>query len=136
MTSLIVEPEDSKAELFDVNVSDMMDDDVEFSGQKVTGTLKYLAGSNPITDVWGEGYFLCFTLANAANDFTKYDHVWVGMNPSEGSGLVDIINAPDKNGIAKVTDKNKQNFVVVLEKDGKKQKQSYDLSGITLASEG
>ena len=55
------------------------------------------------------------------------------MNPSMGSGLVEIIEDPDKNGIAKVTDKDRQWFVIEqVDKDGKKGRQVFNLSGLTL----
>lgn len=57
------------------------------------------------------------------------------MQPSQGSGLVEIINDPDKNGVFKVTDKNIQKFVIV-QTDGKSTTTTiYDLSGLTLETE-
>lgn len=118
--------------LFGVNVSDMQED-VSISGKNITGVLKYLAGSNAITDRWGEGYFFAFTLADAGNDFTKYDSVKVGVQPSQGSGLVEIIDDPDKNGIVKIGDKISQKFVIQLKKGTAVKTQVFDLSGLTLA---
>ena len=116
--------------MFDVDVSDMQDN-VSFSNGKVTGTLKYLSGSNAITDVWGEGYFLCFNMAD--NTYTGLDSVKVGLTPSAGSGLVEIINDADKNGICKVTDKNAQLFTVVQKKGSQEKTQAWSLAGLTLA---
>lgn len=98
---------------------------ITVTGNAITGTLKYIA-SGAIAQDWGPGYFLNlkFTDANASKT------VKVGLNPSEGSGLVQIDN--DKNGVFKITDKNTQKFVV-LQIDGKAQLlQSFDLSGLTL----
>lgn len=92
--------------------------------------MKYLSGSNPITDVWGEGNFFAYTLAG--NTFTGLDSVKVGVEPSQGTGLVEIINDPDKNGIVKIGDKNVQKFVVLQKKGTQTKKQVYDLSGLVL----
>lgn len=118
--------------MFGVDVSDMQDD-ISITGKKITGTLKYLEGSNAITDKWGEGYFFCYTLADEDNDFTKYDSVKVGVQPSQGSGLVEIIEDPDKNGIVKIGDKITQKFIIQLKKGSTVKNQVYDLSGLTLA---
>lgn len=108
-----------------------MMDEVSITGSKITGTLKYLAGSNAITDVWGEGHFFCFNLAD--NTFTGLDSVKVGVEPSQGSGLVEIINDPDKNGIVKIGDDVTQKFVILQKKGTQTKKQVYDLSGLVLA---
>ena len=119
--------------MFDVAVSDMQSN-VSFSNGKVTGTLKYLSGSNPITDVWGEGYFLCFDMAD--NTYTGLTSVKVGMTPSVSSGLVEIINDPDKNGVCKVTDKNAQLFTVIQKKGTQEKTQAWSLAGLTLEEAG
>lgn len=62
--------------------------------------------------------------------------VKVGLQPSEGTGLVEIIDDPDKNGIAKITNKDVQKFKVVqTDNAGHKNIQLYDLSGLTLETE-
>lgn len=111
-----------------------MQSDVEFSNGKVTGTLKYLSGSNAITDVWGEGYFLCFNMAD--NVYTGLTSVKVGLTPSAGSGLVEIINDADKNGICKVTDKNQQLFTVIWTDGTQTRTRAYGLSGLVLEEAG
>lgn len=111
-----------------------MQSDVEFGSGKVTGTLKYLSGSNAITDRWGEGYFLCFNMAD--NTFTGLDSVKVGLTPSVSSGLVEIINDPDKNGVFKVTDKNAQLFTVIQKKGAQEKTQAWSLASLTLEEAG
>lgn len=111
-----------------------MQSDVAFGSGKVTGTLKYLSGSNPITDVWGEGYFLCFNMAD--NTYTGLTSVKVGLTPSAGSGLVEIINDADKNGICKVTDKNSQLFTVVQTDGTQTKTQAWSLAGLTFEEAG
>lgn len=119
--------------MFDVDVSDMQSN-VSFSNGKVTGTLKYLSGSNPITDVWGEGYFLCFNMAD--NTYTGLTSVKVGMTPSVSSGLVEIISDPDKNGVCKVTDKNLQLFTVIWTDGTQTKERAYSLAGLELEEAG
>lgn len=116
--------------MFDVDVSDMMDG-VSVTGNKVTGTLKFLSGSNAITDVWGEGHFFCFNLAD--NDYTGLTSVKVGVEPSQGTGLVEIINDPDKNGICKIGNDVSQKFIIEQTKGTQKKRQVFDLSGLELA---
>lgn len=73
----------------------------------------------------------------ADNDFTDLESVKVGFVPSEGTGLVEMIDDPDKNMVGKITNKDTQIFTVVqTAADGRKKTQRYDLSGLTLESEG
>lgn len=59
----------------------------------------------------------------------------VGLQPSQGSGLVEIINDPDKNGVFKITDKDTQKFVVVITDGTQTTTQEFDLSGLELEAE-
>ena len=115
--------------LFGVKVTDMQSD-ITISGSAITGTLKYLDGDNAITQVWGAGNFIClkFPDADIENSTVK-----VGLEPSAGSGLVEL--DPDKNGVFKITDKLSQKFVVQITKDGETVVQRYDLSGLTCETE-
>lgn len=116
--------------MFEVDVSDLQEN-VSVTGNKITGTLKYLSGSNAITDQWGEGYFLAFTMAD--NTWTGLTKVLVGLDPSLSSGLVNILPDPDKNGIVKISDKALQKFVI-KQTDGTHTKtQAFDLTGLVLA---
>ena len=114
-------------DLFEVDVDDMQSG-ITVSGNKITGTLKFLSGSNPITDQWGEGNFLC--LQFATDDWADFSSVMVGLNPSQSSGLVDILPDPDKNGVFKITNKNTQKFVIEATSNGEVFKFEYDLSGL------
>lgn len=111
-----------------------MQSGVEFSTGKVTGTLKFLSGSSAITDHWGEGYFLCFNMVD--NDYSDLTSVKVGLTPSAGSGLVEIIDDPDKNGIMKVTDKNQQLFTIVQTDGTNTKTQAFNLSALVLEEAG
>lgn len=115
--------------IFGVKVADMQSD-ITVSGSAITGTLKYLSGSNAITDVWGEGNFLCLKFPDA--DITN-STVRVGLDPSQSSGLVEL--DADKNGIFKITDKQRQKFCVEVTMDGENVVQHYDLSGLTCETE-
>ena len=134
MTPLVIKAEPNEGALFGVDVADMQDDDVKFENGKVTGTLKYLSGSNAITDVWGEGYFLCFNMADAT--YTGLTSVKVGLTPSVSSGLVEIINDADKNGIVKVTDKAQQLFTIIQSDGTHTRTQAFSLSGLELEVAG
>ena len=69
-------------------------------------------------------------------DWEDFNSVKVGMNPSEGSGLVEILSDPDKNGVFKVTDKDTQKFKIVgTDSAGHEVVAEYDLSGLTLTDE-
>lgn len=111
-----------------------MQSNVEFSTGKVTGTLKYLSGSNAITDMWGEGYFLCFNMAD--NDYSDLTSVKVGVIPSAGSGLVEIIEDADKNGTVKISDKNQQLFTIIQTDGTHSKKQAFNLSALVLEEAG
>ena len=118
--------------LFETLVSDMQDG-VMVSGGGITGTLKYLSDtSNPLVAHWGAGHFLALKFSDFAAGLTS---VMVGLDPSESSGLVEIINDPDKNGAFKVTNNVQQNFKVVATDGTKTVTDTYDLAGLTLLSE-
>jgi hypothetical protein len=56
----------------------------------------------------------------------------VGIVPSQGTGMVDIKNDPDHNGIVKIANKDVQRFKIVAKStDGKKiNTQWFDLTGL------
>ena len=91
--------------------------------------MKYLS-SGSLVDTWGKGNFLAINFNS--DDWTQYDSVKVGLDPSMTSGLVELINDPDKNGVFKVTDKDAQNLVIVCTKDGASSTFQYDLSKLKL----
>lgn len=108
---------------------------VAVAGGKVTGTLKFmengLAPSGPLS---GDGYFLALKWSNP--DTTKVTSLKVGLEPSEGTGLIECIDDTDRNGVFKIANKNTQK-AVLLQSDGvHANKQVLDLSGLTLDSTG
>jgi hypothetical protein len=130
-SNVTLNPESQLVTLFEVPVSDMQTD-LAVTGDKITGTLKFLDGSNPITDNWGEGNFMALKFSDLDPDATS---VKVGLDPSQSSGLVEIINDPDKNGVFKVTDKDRQVFVIISSDGTNSHRQEYDLSGLTIETE-
>ena len=123
-----MEAEDGDVTLFGTKVSDMQED-VVVGDDEIVGTLKYLDSGDLVT-TWGAGNFMALTFIN--NDFSKYSSVKVGMDPSQSSGLVEIINDPDKNGVFKVTNKDTQVFKIVSTdaETGEINTQTFDLSGL------
>ena len=101
---------------------------VSVSNGAITGTLKYV-DSGTLAHDWGAGNFLALKFSNIDSDATS---VLVGLEPSQGSGLVELINDPDKNGVFKITNKKKQKLVVKSTGQGFSIIQKFDLSGLTL----
>lgn len=130
MTGISVEAEDADTEVFGTVVEDIQEDVVVENG-RITGTLKYL-DSGDIVDAWGEGNFLVLKFDDIDENATS---VKVGMEPSQGSGLVEIIDDPDKNGVFKVTDKDAQKFKYVVTSATDVITQTFDLSGLTCEEE-
>ena len=103
-----------------------MQTDLTVGTNKITGTLKKLTSGSLVT-TWGEGYFM-------ALKFDRFDpyatSIKVGMDPSEGSGLVEIINDPDRNGVFKVTNKSTQVFKVVVTDGTNTTTKTYSLADL------
>ena len=97
---------------------------------KIVGTLKYVSTGALATD-WGAGNFLALKFDGDA--FTNAKHIYVGMNPTAGFGLVDVKPDPDKSGVFKVTNKI-QEFTVVIDYGEHSETITFDLSGLTLAT--
>ena len=117
--------------MFGTLVSALQSDVAEADGA-ITGSLTYYndATSALVTD-WGAGNFLALKFnADAWSDYTS---VLVGLDPSEGSGLVEIINDPDKAGVFKITDKSEQVLTIVASDGVSLLTQTFDLSGLTTA---
>lgn len=102
-----------------------LQDDIAIEDNAITGTLAYVSEGS-LVDTWGAGHFI-------ALKFTKNDEnvkaIFVGMEPSMGSGLVELDN--DMNGVFKVTSTN-QKFKVVQTDGEHLSTQVFDLSGLEL----
>lgn len=105
-----------------------MQSDIVVSDNAITGTLKQL-DEGDLVDAWGEGHFIALNFTDIPATATS---VKVGLEPSYGNGLVEIITDPDKNGAWKVTDKDEQVFKVVTTDGTNTVEKSYDLSGLVL----
>lgn len=124
---MTVTAESASTLIYETPVSDIQSD-VVVSGNKITGTLKYLEGG-PIAGYWGAGNFLALKFADLDPNATS---IKVGLNPSQGSGLQEIIGDPDLNGVFKITDKDVQKFRVVITDGHMTKTTDYDLSDLTV----
>lgn len=105
--------------------------DVTVTGDKITGTLTFIEGGLAETGpLSGDGYFLALKWSDPAEGVTSLK---VGLIPSEGTGLVECIDDTDRNGVFKITDKNKQKLVLIQSGNGRENVQNFDLSGLVLA---
>lgn len=123
--------------MYETAVSDIQSG-VSVSGKKgdltakITGTLKYLS-TGPIAGYWGAGNFLALKFADVDPEATS---IKVGLEPSEGSGLVELLGDPNMNCVGKVTNKNTQKFKVqITDNGGRITNQVFDLSGLEVLSE-
>ena len=116
----------SNKEYWGTKVSEMQSS-ISVANGAITGTLKKLTSGQLVTD-WGEGYFLAlkFTKNNDAASSIK-----VGLRPSVSSGLVEL--DADMDGVFKITNKDKQIFVVRCSNGEVAFESLYDLSGLTLS---
>ncbi len=125
---------DGAADVFGTTVSDLQSDIAVSEAGKLTGLLKYYddAESALVTD-WGAGNFIA--LSFSAEDWSDYTSVLVGLDPSESSGLVEIINDPDKAGVFKISDKSEQVLKIVASDGVSSKTQTFDLSELTVQGE-
>lgn len=128
MTSLTVTAAADETDFWGTKAEDMQSS-LTVGTKKITGTLKKLTTGQLVTD-WGEGYFMA--LQFDADDFVDATSVKVGLTPSEGSGLVELLGDPDMNGVFKVTDKSAQKFTVQITTAAKTESRFWDLSELTL----
>ena len=125
---MTVKAESQSTQIYETPVSPIQDSDVVVSGNKITGTLKYLDDGGPISGWWGAGNCLALKFSNVD---PKPTSIKVGLNPSEGSGLVELLGDPDMNGVFKITDKDTQKFRVVITDGHLTKTTDYDLSDLT-----
>ena len=111
--------------------------DVAVNGNKITGTLKYVS-EGQLPSAFGAGNFLVLKWSDIDTHATSLK---VGLVPSEGTGLVEVIDDPDANGAFKITDKDGQRFVMLSSAGGYGTSgysdllQKFDLSGLVLEEE-
>lgn len=123
---------DGDAKLFNTKVSDMQSN-VNIAGDSIIGTLKFIEGglaqSGPLA---GDGNFLALQFTDIDPKATS---VRVGLDPSQGSGLVEILTDPDRNGVFKITDADTQKFKVVSTDGTSTVTKVYDLSALICETE-
>ena len=125
---MTVAAESQSTQIFETDVSDIQESDVTVSNGKITGTLKKLT-TGPIADYWGAGNFVALKFSDVDNRATS---IKVGLYPSQGSGLVELLGDPDMNGVFKVTDKTTQVFRVVITDGHLTKTTDYKLNELTL----
>lgn len=107
-------------------VSDMQTG-VTVANGKITGTLSKLT-TGSLVDVWGEGYFLALKFTKNNDAITS---IKVGLRPSVSSGLVEL--DADMDGVFKITNKDKQVFIVACSNADVAYNLVFDLSELTLS---
>lgn len=105
-----------------------MQSDISIDGDKITGTLHYLTSGQLVKD-WGEGYFLALEWSDIDEGATSLK---VGLQPSVSSGLIECLDDPDHNGVFHVTDKRRQDVIIITSAEGHRTLQNFDISGLTL----
>ena len=121
-----VEPVAGNVTLFDHLVSTFQSD-VDVIDNSIVGDLDYVENFAPSGPLAGSGNYLALQFSDIPEEA---DSVKVGLNPSQGSGLVEILTDPDKNGVFKITDKDTQVFVVKTSVNGQEYVQTFDLSSL------
>ena len=121
--------------VYGVDVSDIQTG-VALTDKSFSGKLKWLDGDNAIVNEWGEGNFLAITFT--AENWNAYDSVKVGLEPSQSSGMVELIgHLDDLDSVFKVGNDVAQKFKIIASKEGKATlTQVYDLSGLELEDAG
>jgi hypothetical protein len=76
---------------------------------------------------WGAGNFIALDFSGI--DTEGLTSVKVGLDPSEGSGLVEL--DADMDGVFKVTDKDAQRLVIVATDGTQTARREFELSGLT-----
>ena len=113
------------------NDSDDLQSNIMVGNGKIVGSLKYLSSGQLATD-WGAGNFLALKYSGDALNTAK--HIYVGVDPSEGTGLLDILPDPDKASVTKISNKDIQKFKVIIDYGSYTETKEYDLSGLTVAN--
>lgn len=122
-------------------VSDLQSN-VVVGNNAITGTLNYVEDYTEFSSKVSEqeGNYLALTLAG--NDFSGLTSVKIGLRPTyksgeavdDDSGLVEIINDPDRNGVFRISS-NDQVFKIVQTNGTKTKTQTFSLTGLTLENE-
>lgn len=112
-------------------VSDLQSD-VSVGTNKITGTLNYNEGWES-GSLEGPGHYIA--LKFSSSDWSQYDSVKVGLDPSIGTGLVEVKDNPDHNGVFKITNKATQKFVIEARADATVSRKEWSLAELVLQDE-
>ena len=103
---------------------------------EITGNLAFieggLAASGPLA---GDGNFLSITFSS--DDWSEYDAVYAGLDPSVGTGLVRIDNdlgEPAHTIVVKITDNEEQKFVVESHRGSLVVREEFSLADLVCAT--
>ena len=129
LKNVTVAPESGSTEVFGTLVSHMQSN-VTVANGKIKGTLHYVNDGSQAA-YWGAGNFLVLKLSDIDPTATS---VRIGLQPSAGSGMMEILGDPDMNAQLKITDK-KQKVKVISSNGFRTNVQTFDLSGLTLETE-
>ena len=126
-----VDPEAGNRVLFNKRVSEMQTG-VMVMDNGISGRLKFIEGgiaeSGPLA---GDGYFLALKFTDLDPEATS---VKVGLDPSAGTGLVEIIDDPDRNGVFKISNTSQKFKVVSTDGENLTTTQVFDLTNLILES--
>ncbi|MBQ1537440.1 MAG: phage major capsid protein [Ruminococcus sp.] len=131
LQNVTVAPEEQSKEVYGALVSHLQGSDVRVEGNKIKGTLHYVDDGSQAA-AWGAGNFLVVKFSNIDPGATS---VRVGLQPSAGSGLMELLGDPDMNAQLKITNKKQQKLKVISSNGFRTNVQTFDLSGLTLETE-
>lgn len=130
MTSLTVEPEDGGASLFGKTVNELQEN-IRVSGDKITGTLKYVtdyAGFSSVSEDQA-GHYLALKISDTPEGSSTTVEVVGG---TKGPVTLD----EDMNIVLRIRDKKTQKVKVVTTMDDDTNIKVFDLTGLTLEPAG
>lgn len=128
--ALTIQPMKGTDVVFEHTVSDLQTG-VFVGTAKIEGTLSYVS-TGALPDLWGAGHFLALQFGGTA--FERAEHIWVGLDPTQGSGLADVIHDDERAGVFKITN-TLQRFKAIVDYGNYTEAYDLDLSGLTLAAE-
>lgn len=122
----VLEQSDS---VYGTAVSAIQDANMELIGNNFKGTSKWLSTGTVATD-WGAGNFIAIDFEDLPEEADK---IMVGLEPSMGSGLVEL-TPDDTKSVFKIADKDIQELVIKTSIGSRTITQKFSLKGLTLAS--
>lgn len=125
-TGVTVSNLSSSVEFWGYHSTDLQED-IEITGNKITGKLKQITeGALPAK--WGPGYFIALGFSDFPSGTTS---CLAGLKPSLGSGYGDVYEDTDHALVAQVNDRKMQKIkVITTTSAGQSLTQTFDLSGL------